>query len=78
MTTAGDDPVLDAIIEALVDGPLDHDQIARRTGFKGSQVNSYLYTFQDRFFTPDRDPREGKPIWTLSETVRRARLKRRG
>lgn len=77
MTSARDDPTLDAIIDALLDGPKDHDQIVRaiahRVAANGSTVNSYLYTYSGRFFTPDRDPRDGKPVWTLSETVRRAR-----
>ena len=76
-----DDPFLDAIIDALVDGPKDHNQIVsamdRKLRATGSKVNSYLYTHKDRYFHPDRDPREGIPIWTLSGPVQRKRLKER-
>ncbi len=76
------DAILDDIIDALVDGPKTHNQIVislrGKRALTGTEVNSYLYTYRDRFFSPDREPQDGLPTWTLSERVRQNRLKGRG
>ena len=75
------DPFLDAIIDALVDGPKDHNQIIRAMDPKlratGTQVNSYLYKHKGRFFHPDRDAHDGLTIWTLSGPLQRKRANER-
>jgi hypothetical protein len=78
---ATDDPFLDGVIDALVDGPRNHNEIARamppELEATGAKVNSYLYTHTGRFFSPDREPSEGIPTWTLSGPLQRKRLQER-
>lgn len=77
MSTHRPDGVLDAIIDCLVDGPRDHDQIARAVGADGSTVNGFLYRYEDRYFIPSCKPQEGKPVWRLVERVRESRMRKR-
>lgn len=49
---------------------MTHNELVRALSpkhrLKGSDVNSWLYTYADRFFVADREPTEGLPKWSLS------------
>jgi transcriptional regulator with XRE-family HTH domain len=80
MTSPDRDDLLDDMIDALISGPKTHNQLARILAPKhrvtGSDVNSWLYSYEGRFFIADRPPAQGLPTWRLSEPVLRKRRKR--
>lgn len=70
MPETGEGDILDDLIRALGERPMTRNELVRALSakhrLKGSDVNSWLYTYADRYFTADRDPTEGLPTWSLS------------